>query len=114
MGDAEKTVPEPAFAARNGVPSALLHNRGDGTFADVTARAERRRAAKSCPPRSLTAGGALVAAVRPRCARQPWERQRDAEVRRSHSPSWRGSAARLATAKSPTDGESDSSDTMAP
>jgi len=39
MGDPEKTVPEPAFAARNGVPSALLHNRGDGTFEDVTARA---------------------------------------------------------------------------
>jgi hypothetical protein len=42
MGDAEKTVPEPAFAARNGVPSALLHNRGDGTFEDVTDRARVR------------------------------------------------------------------------
>ncbi len=36
MGDAGATVPEPAFAARNGVPSALLHNRGNGTFEDVT------------------------------------------------------------------------------
>jgi hypothetical protein len=39
MGDAERTIPEPSFAARNGVPSALLHNRRDGTFEDVTAAA---------------------------------------------------------------------------
>jgi hypothetical protein len=39
MGDHEKTVPEPNFAARNGVPNTLLHNRGDGTFEDVSARA---------------------------------------------------------------------------
>jgi hypothetical protein len=39
MGDHEKTVPEPNFAARNGVPNTLLRNRGDGTFEDVSARA---------------------------------------------------------------------------
>src|SRR5262245_147973 len=39
MGDAERTIPEPSSAARNGVPSALLHNRRDGTFEDVTAKA---------------------------------------------------------------------------
>ncbi len=39
MGDHERTVPEPGYAARNGLPGILLHNRGDGTFADVTRRA---------------------------------------------------------------------------
>jgi hypothetical protein len=39
MGDHERTVPDPPFAATNGVRSALLHNRGDGTFEDVTGRA---------------------------------------------------------------------------
>ncbi len=42
MGDAEKTVPEPGYAARNGVPSTLLRSRRDGTFEDVTDRARVR------------------------------------------------------------------------
>jgi hypothetical protein len=39
MGDHERTVPEPNFSARNGVPNTLLRNRRDGTFEDVSARA---------------------------------------------------------------------------
>ncbi len=39
MGDHEKTVPEPSYAARNGVRSVLLHNERNGTFRDVTAHA---------------------------------------------------------------------------
>src|SRR5262249_18364349 len=42
MGDHEKTIPKPGYDARNGVPSALLRNRGDGTFVDVTERAGTR------------------------------------------------------------------------
>jgi hypothetical protein len=42
MGDHECTVPAPGDDARNGVPSALLRNRGDGSFEDVTARARVR------------------------------------------------------------------------
>jgi hypothetical protein len=36
MGDHERTVPEPNYAARNGVPNTLLRNQGNGTFRDVT------------------------------------------------------------------------------
>jgi hypothetical protein len=39
MGDQEHTIPEPSYAARNGVPSVLLHNEGNGTFRDVTTHA---------------------------------------------------------------------------
>jgi hypothetical protein len=39
MGDQEKTAPQPSWDARNGVPHALYHNNGDGTFTDVTAAA---------------------------------------------------------------------------
>ena len=39
MGDQEHTVPEPSYDARNGVPSVLLHNEGNGTFRDVTTHA---------------------------------------------------------------------------
>jgi FG-GAP-like repeat len=39
MGDHENSVPQPNYAARNGIPGTLLHNQGDGTFADVTSRA---------------------------------------------------------------------------
>jgi hypothetical protein len=35
MGDHEHEVPDPSYAATNGVPNLLLHNRGDGTFAEV-------------------------------------------------------------------------------
>src|SRR5262249_876376 len=39
MGDHEKTVPTPNYDARNGVPSTLLHNEGNGTFRDVSREA---------------------------------------------------------------------------
>jgi len=39
MGDHENGAPRPNYNARNGVPSTLFHNNGDGTFTDVTARA---------------------------------------------------------------------------
>ena len=39
MGDHENTAPRPNYEARNGVPSTLLHNNGDGTFMDVSRRA---------------------------------------------------------------------------
>jgi hypothetical protein len=38
MGDHERTVPEPNYAATNGVRGTLLRNRGDGTFEDATER----------------------------------------------------------------------------
>jgi len=39
MGDHEHDTPDPSYDARNGVGGTLLHNDGDGTFTDVTARA---------------------------------------------------------------------------
>src|SRR5881397_2757324 len=39
MGDHENGAPRPNYNARNGVPSTLLHNNGDGTFTDVTPHA---------------------------------------------------------------------------
>jgi hypothetical protein len=39
MGDHERTTPRPNYDAHNGVGGALLRNRGNGTFADVTAAA---------------------------------------------------------------------------
>ncbi len=39
MGDQERTTPRPNFAATNGLPNLLLHNRGDGTFVDMAAHA---------------------------------------------------------------------------
>jgi hypothetical protein len=39
MGDHATGAPRPSFAATNGVPDTLWRNRGDGTFADVTAEA---------------------------------------------------------------------------
>jgi len=39
MGDHELTVPEPSYAAANGVRSLLLHNEGDGTFSEVAQHA---------------------------------------------------------------------------
>ena len=39
MGDHELTAPRPSYDARNGVRGTLLHNRGNGTFSDVSARA---------------------------------------------------------------------------
>src|SRR5262245_4776608 len=39
MGDHELSSPRPSYDASNGVRGTLLHNRGDGTFADVSVRA---------------------------------------------------------------------------
>ena len=39
MGDHEHTVPRPNYAATNGVGDTLYRNNGDGTFTDVTGRA---------------------------------------------------------------------------
>lgn len=39
MGDHEKTSPRPPYDARNGVRGTLYHNRGDGTFEDVSRKA---------------------------------------------------------------------------
>ncbi|HYR96745.1 MAG TPA: VCBS repeat-containing protein [Candidatus Binatus sp.] len=39
MGDEERTTPRPNYQARNGVPSTLYRNDGDGTFTDVTHQA---------------------------------------------------------------------------
>jgi hypothetical protein len=36
MGNHESTAPRPSWEARNGVRDTLYHNRGDGTFEDVT------------------------------------------------------------------------------
>jgi hypothetical protein len=39
MGDQEASVPQPNYHATNGVGNTLYHNRGDGTFVDVTRQA---------------------------------------------------------------------------
>ena len=50
MGNHEYTAPKPAYNAKNGVRGTLYHNRGDGTFEDVSKRAGVELKDRVAPP----------------------------------------------------------------